>query len=557
VPSDPLEFDYLIVGGGSAGCVLAARLSEDAACSVGLLEVGGDGKGWVIDTPAAIGLMLPRKLHNHAFETVPQPGLGGRRGYQPRGKALGGSSAINGMVYVRGHRSDYDHWAALGNPGWSYADLLPYFRRSEHNEQFNDEFHGQGGPLNVAASRTGNPFQQHFLQAGREAGFPICADFNGAEQEGIGIYQVTQKNGERCSAARAYLFPAMNRPNLKVRTGVQVTRLLFEGRRAVGVQARDEDGQTLTLRARREVLLCAGALQSPQLLMLSGIGPAAHLRSMGIPVLHDLPGVGENLQDHPDLILAYRVHSLDLMGFSPGGLWHLAREIGRYRRSRTGTITSNYAEAGGFLKSEPGLQAPDLQLHFVVGIAEDHARRMHAAHGYSCHVCLLRPASRGQVRLASPDPLAAPAIDPAFLSHPDDVERMVRGVHLTRRLMNMPALAHWRRPEDAADLFSAHARSDDEIRQMLRDRVDTVYHPAGSCRMGPAAARGDVVDAQLRVHGLQGLRVIDASIMPTLVSGNTNAPVMAIAEKAADLLRAGRAAPVSPAQRDVELCHPD
>jgi choline dehydrogenase-like flavoprotein len=486
----------------------------------------------LVNTPAAAVAMLPTRINNHAFETVPQPGLNGRKGYQPRGKGLGGSSAINAMVYTRGHPSDYDHWAALGNPGWSYADMLPYFKRSENNGRIQDEYHGNGGPLHVSDLQTRNPFHQIYLQAAREAGFPINEDFNGATQEGLGIYQVTQRNGERWSAARGYLHPHIGqRPNLDVQTGVQVTRILFEGRRAVGVEC-IQSGQKRVLRAQREVLVCAGAFQSPQLLMLSGVGPGAHLQQHGISVLHDLPGVGQNLQDHPDFIFGYAAKSLDLMGISLGGTAHLAGEILRYVRSREGFIGSNYAEAGGFLKTDPALSAPDVQLHFVMALVEDHARKLRMGHGFSCHVCLLRPKSRGQVTLANADARQAPLIDPAFLAHDDDLETLVQGYKLTQKLMDAPALASMRHQ----DAFTAHVQTDDDIRQVLRERSDTVYHPVGTCKMGTDAQA--VVDPQLRVHGIAGLRVADASIMPTLTSGNTNAPTIMIGEKAAALVLA-------------------
>ena len=528
------EVDYLVIGGGSAGCVMAGRLSEDPAARVALLEAGGKGDSFVVNTPAAVVAMLPTKLNNYALQTVPQAGLNGRRGYQPRGKGLGGSSAINAMVYVRGHRSDYDHWAELGNPGWSYDELLPYFKRSEHNASFDNEFHGQGGPLHVQELQSNNPFQQVYKQAALQAGFTLNNDFNGAEQEGLGVYQVTQKNGERWSAARGYLHPHMGkRPNLSVETGVKVTRVLFEGRRAVGVACR-QGGQERIFKARKEVILSAGAFHSPQLLMASGIGPAAHLRSHGITTLHDLQGVGQNLQDHPDFVFGFAAKSLDLMGISLGGSVRMTRETFRYIRSRQGMLSSNFAECGGFLKTDPSLPAPDIQLHFVVGLVEDHARKMHTAHGYSCHVCVLRPKSRGQVLLQSPDMRMAPHIDPAFFKHEDDLETLVKGFKLTRRLMDAPALAASRKK----DLFTANVKTDDDIRALLRARADTVYHPVGTCKMGTDTMA--VVDAQLRVHGVQNLRVVDASVMPTLIGGNTNAPTIAIAEKAVDLIRQSR-----------------
>lgn len=384
-------FDYIVVGGGSAGSVMAGRLSEDAGTSVVLLEAGGNGDSWVVKTPAAAVAMLPTSINNYAFQTVPQKGLNGRRGYQPRGKCLGGSSAINAMIYTRGHRSDYDHWAALGNIGWSYDELLPYFKKSENNTTIQNSFHGIDGPLSVSNLQSHNPFQQIYLNAAKEAGFPVTEDFNGAEQEGLGIYQVTHKNGERWSAARGYLHPHMGkRKNLNVQTGIQVECILFEGKRAVGVSYM-QGGKQHIMRANKEVILCAGAFHSPQLLMVSGVGPAQELKKFDIPVIHDLPGVGQNLQDHPDFIFGYSADSLDLIGISLGGTVKLTGEIIKYVRSREGMIATNFAEAGGFLKTDPSLEAPDVQLHFVVSLVEDHARKLHMAHGYSCHVCVLRP----------------------------------------------------------------------------------------------------------------------------------------------------------------------
>jgi choline dehydrogenase-like flavoprotein len=527
-----LEFTYVIVGGGSAGCVLASRLSEDPAVSVCLVEAGRRDGGLLVRCPAGIAVTVSTPLINWAFETIPQPGLNGRRGYQPRGRVLGGSSAINAMIYVRGHPWDYDHWASLGNPGWSYAEVLPFFRRAEHNETFEDDFHGRGGPLNVADLRSPNPFVGRFIAAGREAGYPENRDFNGARQEGIGAYQVTQVGGERCSAARAYLEPALSRPNLHVVSRAQATRILFEGRRAVGIEMRRGRSRQ-RLRARAEVLLCAGALQSPQLLMLSGLGPAAHLAGLGIPVLQDLPGVGQNLQDHVDYVMAYRSRSPELFGLSARTLARAPAGIAQYRRERRGMFTTNFAEAGGFIRSAPDLGMPDLQLHFIIALLEDHARRRTLGLGFSCHVCLLRPASRGSVALDSADPLAAPRIDPRFYAAPGDLATMVRGFRATRRLLEMPALAPYRGPP----LRHAGIETDAQIERTLRERSDTIYHPVGTCRMGPDPLA--VVDAQLRVRGVEALRVVDASIMPTVIGGNTNAPTIMIAEKAAALIRSG------------------
>ncbi len=539
-------FDYVIVGGGSAGCVLAARLSEDPAVRVCLLEAGPTDKNILIHVPAGLALMAKSNQVNWALSTVPQPGLNGRRGYQPRGKVLGGSSSVNAMIYIRGHRADFDHWAAQGNPGWSYADVLPYFKKAEHNERGADDYHGTGGPLNVMDLRSPNRFGQYFVEAAQQAGYALNPDFNGAEQEGVGAYQVTHRNGERMSAAKAYLTPLLStvaggpaaRPNLSVITDALATRVLFEGNRAVGVEYR-RAGVTAIARAEREVLVCAGALLTPQLLMLSGIGPAEHLRSIGIPVLCDSPGVGAQLHDHIDVVQVYdSAANTDLFGLSLTGAVNAVKGIFEWRDRRSGMLTTNFAEAGGFVRSSPELSAPDLQFHFVIAKLVDHGRSTQFGHGFSCHVCLLHPKSRGSVRLESADPTKPPAIDPNFLAEREDMDKLIIGFRKMRQIFNAAAIAPYR----GAELFSADAQSDAQIEAYIRKTADTVYHPVGSCRMGPADT--DPLDAQLRVKGVQGLRVVDASIMPSVVGGNTNAPVIMIAEKIADLIR-GRALGVS------------
>jgi choline dehydrogenase-like flavoprotein len=525
-----VKFDYVIVGAGSAGCVLANRLSADPSRSVCLIEAGPPDRSALIHIPAGIIGIVPTRHLNWAFKTVPQAGLQGRRGYQPRGRTLGGSSSINAMVYIRGHRSDYDDWAALGNPGWSYDEVLPIFRRSEDQARGADHYHGVGGELSVSDLPSPVQASLAFVESAIRRGLRANADFNGASQEGAGLYQVTQRHGRRCSAAVAFLDPARSRPNLTILTGVRVERVLLAGRRATGVLVNGDAG-TGQIDAGREVILSAGVFGSPQLLMLSGIGAREELGRHGIGLQHELPGVGANLADHIDLALVYRSSDAGLMGITLRTALRAIPGYFQWRRSGTGLLTTNYAEAGAFLRSRGELDRPDVQLHFVNGLIDDHARRLHYGYGVSCHVAVLRPVSRGSVGLHSADPRDPPRIDPNFLAADADVETLLAGIKVAREIMDGAPLDRHR----GAELF-AGGNSDSELIERMRRRADTIYHPVGTCRMGHDELA--VVDPWLRIRGLEGLSVVDASVMPALVGGNTNAPTIMIAEKAAERLAA-------------------
>jgi choline dehydrogenase len=528
---DADAFDYVIVGGGSAGCVLAGRLSEDPAIRVCLIEAGPPDRHPLIHIPLGVTWLIKHPRLNWSYWSAPQQHVAGRRVFLPRGRVLGGSSSINGSIYIRGHRSDYDDWAAWGNTGWSYAEVLPYFRKSENNEQFTaSPYHGVGGPMNVSDCESYNPLTDMMLEATDSLQFPRTEDFNGRDQEGFGKRQVTIRGGRRESAATAFLRDASARNNLTIVCDALASHVVFEGRRAAGVEI-VRQGKRRRMSARREVILSAGVFASPAILMRSGIGDGAELQHHGIDVVHHAPQVGRNLQDHISTPVQYSTPTTIPYGISWRTLPWLTWTIMNYALFRRGILANTGLQAGGFVRSKPGLDRPDIQ--FILMPAERTPDgRMGIGHGYGLITILLRPKSSGTVKLSGPDPDLAPVIDPRFFSAADDLDDMLRGLRLARRILEAPA---WERVRGAEIRPGPQVQSDEALKNYVGASSQTCFHPVGTCAMGKDAH--DVVDAELRVRGVEGLRVVDAAIIPRMIGGNTNAPVIMIAEKAADMIR--------------------